>query len=79
MRRSDQEERRRLFRMMEWVFVIAPPALAIFIAGFGAAFVAWLIPVPGTSFWARWGILVALILGMPLLWLGIRSYLANRR
>jgi hypothetical protein len=79
MARGDHDERRRLFRRMEWVFVVAPPILAIFVAGFGAAFIAWLIAIPGTTFWGRWMVLVAIILGIPLLWLGIRSVLENRR
>jgi hypothetical protein len=79
MRRADQEERRRLFRKMEWVFVVAPPVLAVFIAAFGAAFVAWLVQFPGTTFWGRWAVLVAVILGIPLLWHGVRWVLENRR
>lgn len=75
---QDQEERRRIFRRMEWVFVVAPPLLALFIAGFGAAFVAWLVPLPGTSFWGRWAILVALVLGVPVAWQVIR-WLHNGR
>lgn len=57
---------------MEWLFVIAPPLLALFIAGFGAAFLAWLVPVPGTTFWGRWALVVLVLLGLPLLWQGIR-------
>jgi hypothetical protein len=77
--RGGDEDRRRLFRKMEWVFVVAPPVLAVFIAGFGAAFIAWLIQIPGTTFWGRWAILVALILGVPLLWHGVRRVLESRR
>jgi len=64
-RRSD-EERRRLFRRMEWVFVYAPPLIALFVAGFGALFVAWLLEIPGTTFWGRWTVLVVIILGIPI-------------
>jgi hypothetical protein len=53
---------------MEWLFVFAPPLLAAFIAGFGALFVAWLVPVPGTSFWGRWAVVVAIVLGIPVAW-----------
>lgn len=66
-RRSD-EERRRLFRRMEWAFVFAPPLIAAFVAGFGALFIAWLLPVPGTTFWGRWGIVVGIVLGIPIAW-----------
>jgi hypothetical protein len=79
MAENPHEERRRLFRRMEWVFVFGPPLAAVFIAGFGAAFVAWLIHIPGTTFWGRWAILVALILGLPLLWHGARRILESRR
>lgn len=63
--RPSADERRRVFRRMEWTFVFAPPLLALFFAGFGAAFLAWLVPIPGTSFWGRWLIVVLLVLGIP--------------
>lgn len=66
--RRDDPERRRLFRRMEWVFVIGPPVLALFIAVFGALFIAWLVPVPGTSYWGRWVLVVGIVLGIPLIW-----------
>jgi hypothetical protein len=72
--RPQDEERRRLFRRMEWVFVFGPPLVALFIAAFGATFIAWLVPLPGTSFWGRWAIVVLIILGLPLIW-----YLIQRR
>jgi len=52
---------------MEWAFVYAPPILALFIGGFGAAFLAFLTPIPGTSFWIRWGLFVFVILVVPTL------------
>jgi hypothetical protein len=72
--RPQDEERRRLFRRMEWVFVFGPPLVALFIAGFGAMFIAWLVPLPGTSFWGRWLIVVVIVLGLPLAW-----YMIQRR
>jgi hypothetical protein len=66
-RRGD-DERRRLFRRMEWAFVYAPPLIAVFVAVFGALFVAWLIPLRGTTFWGRWAIVVAIVLGIPVAW-----------
>lgn len=62
----EDRERRRLFRRMEWAFVFGPPLIALFVAVFGALFMAWLIPVPGTSFWGRWLIVVLIILGIPI-------------
>ncbi len=64
-RRDLDEERRRLFRRMEWIFVYAPPLLALFIAVFGAAFLAWAVDLDGTSFLGRWALGVLLILGLP--------------
>jgi hypothetical protein len=64
--RRDDEERRRLFRRMEWFFVFGPPLLALFIAVFGAWFIAWLIAVPGTTFWGRWLIVFLILVGIPL-------------
>ena len=51
--RPDPEERRKLFRRMEWVFVWAPPLLIALIGGSAAALVAWLIPIDGFGFWTR--------------------------
>lgn len=70
--RREDEERRRLFRQMEWVFVYGPPLLAVFFAVFGAAFLAWLVPLPGTEFWHRWLALVLILLGIPLAWQGVQ-------
>jgi hypothetical protein len=74
-RRDLDEERRRLFRRMEWVFVYAPPLLAAFIGVFGAAFLAWAVYLPGTTFWGRWAIGVLLILVLP----GLVYYLLDRK
>jgi hypothetical protein len=75
---SSQEERRRLFRRMEWVFVYAPPILAVFIAVFGAAFLAMFVPVPQTNFWGRWAAGVGLILGVPLIAYVVRAWWRGR-
>jgi len=66
-RRELDEERRRLMRRMEWVYVYAPPLLAVFIGVFGALFLAWATDIPGTSFLGRWAIGVLLILVLPAL------------
>jgi hypothetical protein len=66
--RGSDDERRRLFRRMEWTFVYGPPLVALFIAVFGAMFVAWLVDVPGTTFRGRWLVIVLILLGLPLLW-----------
>jgi cobalamin biosynthesis protein CobD/CbiB len=62
------DERRRLFRRMEWTFVYGPPLIALFIAVFGAMFIAWLVAIPGTTFWLRWIVLVLVLLGIPIAW-----------
>ncbi len=69
---SADEDRRRIFRRMEWVFVYAPPLLALFVTIFGATFLAWLVAIPGTGFWQRWLVLVALIVGPALVWQGVQ-------
>jgi hypothetical protein len=69
------EERRRLFQRMEWVFVWAPPIAAVLMAGFGAVAIAWLVAVPGTTFFQRWLVITLVILGLPLLWLFVRRFL----
>ncbi len=75
---QENQERRRLFRQMEWVFVWAPPLLAVFFTVFGAAFLAWLVAIPGTGFWLRWVVLVVIILGIPLAWQGIQWWRDSR-
>jgi hypothetical protein len=59
---------------MEWTFVYGPPLIALFIAVFGAMFVAWLVEVPGTTFALRWGVIVALLLGIPIAWQLIQRF-----
>ena len=72
--REELERRRRqLFRRMEWVFVYAPPLLALFIGVFGALFLAWAVAIPGTSFLGRWALGLLVILGLPALLYWIRS------
>jgi hypothetical protein len=66
-RAPDPEERRKLFRRMEWVFVYAPPLLILLVAGSGATLLAWIIPVGTLGFWTKWLIGVVLLIGLPLL------------
>jgi hypothetical protein len=76
-RLDPEEERRRLFRRMEWVFVYAPPLLALFVGVFGGAFLAWLLPLGGT-YTQRWiGASVLLLGGTGLLY-AIHSWWTNR-
>jgi uncharacterized membrane protein len=63
--RGSDEERKKLFRKMEWVFVYAPPLLAIFIGAFGGLFLAAVVPIPGTTFVGRWVLAVLVILVLP--------------
>lgn len=74
-RTPDPEERRKLFRRMEWVFVYAPPLLILFLGGSSAALLAWLAPLPGMGFWAKWLIFVILIIGLPGIAYAIRQWL----
>lgn len=61
--RVPDEERRKLFRRMEWVFVYAPPILAAFIGVFGGYFLAWFFRIEGTTFAQRWIGAVLILLG----------------
>jgi membrane-anchored protein YejM (alkaline phosphatase superfamily) len=72
---SPDEERRKVFRQISWAFVYAPPILAAFIGVFGAAFLAFFVPVPNTNFWGRWALGVVVILVLPALayWLKERG------
>lgn len=72
-RRSVDEERRRIFRRMEWTFVYAPPTLAVLVAVFGSAFLAWAVDVDGIGFWGRWAVGVLVLLVLPALVYWIRS------
>ena len=74
-RPPSDEERRRLFRRMEWVFVYAPPVLAVFVGVFGAAFLAWAVDVPGTNFRGRWALGTIALLVLP----AIVYYIQSRR
>ena len=73
------EERRRLFRRMEWVFVYLPPVLALFVAAFGAAFLAWIVPIDGTTFWGRWLLGLLLLAGVPAVGYGLRTWFQKPR
>ena len=64
-RPTPEEERRKLFRRMEWVFVYGPPALIAFLGVFGAVFLAVVVPVPGTTFWVRWALGLLLLVALP--------------
>lgn len=66
-RADPEKERRKLFRRMEWVFVYAPPLLAIFIAVFGGLFLAFFVPLDGTTLMGRWALAVLVILVLPAL------------
>ncbi|MEX0912032.1 MAG: hypothetical protein WD737_05015 [Gemmatimonadota bacterium] len=64
-REDPDQQRRKLFRRMEWAFVYAPPLLALFIAAFGGLFLAAVVPLEGTTFWGRWALAVFIILVLP--------------
>lgn len=64
---------------MEWVFVLLPPVIAIAVAATAGAFLAWLFPLEGTSFWGRWAAVSALLVLAPLAAYGVRALWARRR
>lgn len=64
-RRDVDEERRRVFRRMEWIFVYGPPIVAVLVAGGTGWLIAWLVRVSGTSFYGRWLIVTVLLLAIP--------------
>lgn len=78
-KRDTEEERRRLFRRMEWVFVWGPPLLAVFVGVFGGAFLAWLLRIGGTTFAQRWIGATVLLLGGTGLLYGISYWWGQRR
>jgi hypothetical protein len=61
------EERRRIFRRMEWAFVWAPPLIALLFGVSGSAVLAFLVPIAGVGFYARWAMFVLLVLVVPTL------------
>lgn len=75
---TPDERRRRLFRQMEWVFVILPPVIAVAVAAAAGAFLAWLFPVGGTTFWGRWAAVTAMLIIGPLVAYGIRTLWERR-
>jgi hypothetical protein len=60
---------------MEWVYVYAPPLLAVGIAAIGAFLLALFIPLQGTTLLGRWGMGVGLLLGVPLIIYALKSWL----
>jgi hypothetical protein len=74
-RRSTDEERRKIFRRMTWVYVYLPPLLAIFIAMIGSTIVAFLVPIEGTTFWGRWALGMLVILVLPAIVFATKTYL----
>ncbi len=77
VRPPDPEERRQLFRRMEWLYVWAPPLMILLVASSGAAVVAWILPITGVGFWGRWAIVFAVVILGPLLVYLIRSRLGR--
>lgn len=77
--RSPDEERRRLFKHLEWLFVIAPPLIAVAVAVGTGAFLAWFFRVEGTTFYGRWAAASALLILGPLLAYGVRALWERRR
>lgn len=64
-RRDPNEERRKLFRRMEHVFVVAPPILALLVGIIGSALLALFVPIPSIGFWGRWVLGILIILVFP--------------
>lgn len=74
-----REKRRRLFRQMEWTFVWGPALLTALVAVIGGALLAWVFPLPGTTFRERWLYIVLIVVGLPLGWVLLRSWLDRNR
>lgn len=73
------EQRRKLFKQLDWLLVIAPPILALVVGCVGAFLVAAVVPIPNTSFWGRWALGVLVILGLPTLAFVIKSWYERSR
>ena len=73
MTRGSEEARRRIFRRMEWVYVYAPPFLAVCVAAAGSALLAFVVPVPDTTFRGRWALAMVVVLVIPALVHFLRS------
>jgi hypothetical protein len=63
--RDPDVERRKLFRRMHWVFVYAPPILAVFFATLGGLLLAFLFPLEDTTVVQRWALGSLLMLAVP--------------
>jgi len=69
------EDRRRLFRRMERVYVYGPPALALLVSVIGASVFAFLAPIDGTTYWGRWALAILVILVLPVAVYVVKSHL----
>lgn len=70
--RRPDEQRRRLFRQMELLFVVLPPLIAVAVAAAAGALLAWLFPVGGTTFGRRWAVVTAALIFFPAVAYGAR-------
>lgn len=77
--RPHDEERRKIFSRMEWVYVYTPPILAIVVGVAGSALLAYLIPLGTMTFWGRWALGVLIILVFPSVIYVVKSYLERGR
>ena len=76
--RDPHEDRRKLFLRMEWVYVYAPPLLAVLIAVVGALALALFVPLEGTNFLGRWAMGVGLLLGVPAIAYAVKMWWEGR-
>jgi len=65
-RNAGGEERKQLFRRMEWYYVWLPPLLLVVFAVLGGLLLAWIVPVRGVDLWLRWAVITALLVLIPL-------------
>lgn len=72
-RKDDQ--RRKLFQQLSWVYVYGPPILAVLVGCIGGLIAAILIPIDGTTLFTRWLMAVGVILVLPAVVYYIRSRL----
>lgn len=64
-RGSPDEERRKVFRRMAFVFVWAPPLLILFLAASMALLFAAIFPFGGVGYWTSWVFWAVLIVAVP--------------
>jgi hypothetical protein len=66
------EERKRVFRQMEWYYVWLPPLLLVLFAVLGGLLLAWIVPMRGVELRLRWAVITLLLVLIPLVGRSVR-------